>query len=341
MKQEVQGSWRKDVAPYERPHTKHSVWQIINTIVPYVLLWYAAYWSLEVSYWLALPIAIVAGGFLIRTFIIFHDCCHASFFKNKRANVIVGTITGIMTFVPFRQWRYTHAVHHATSGNLDHRGTGDIWTLTVEEYLESPWYVRLYYRIYRNPLVMFGVGPIYIFLINYRFNRKGANRRERINTYITNLGIVAMLAGLCLVAGWEATLLIQGPIFFVSGMLGIWLFYVQHQFEEGYYEEDDDWDHTKAALQGSSFYNLPRFLHWITGNIGYHHIHHLSPRVPNYYLEAVHNTNPKFRDVQTITLRTSFESLKFRIWNPQIKKFVGFKDVKRYSLKQPKIKSIR
>lgn len=334
MEHDEHGSWRKDVAPYERPHMKSSVWQLINTIVPYIILWGVAYWSLEVSYWLTIPITIVAGGFLIRTFIIFHDCCHGSFFKNRKANAIVGTITGIMTFVPFSQWRYSHAVHHATSGNLDHRGTGDIWTMTVDEYLAATWLQRLTYRLYRNPLVMFGLGPIFIFLFDYRFNRKGAKRKERINTYVTNLGIIALLGTLCLVFGWKEVLMLQGPIFLVSGIAGIWLFYVQHQFEEGYYEEDDNWDHAKAALQGSSFYNLPRFLHWITGNIGYHHIHHLSPRVPNYYLEKVHNTNAKLREVQTITLTTSLESLKYRIWDTKIKKFVGFKDLKRYVTKQ-------
>ncbi|TCZ78716.1 fatty acid desaturase [Paenibacillus albiflavus] len=329
-----QGSWRKDVAPYERSHTKRSVWQIINTIIPYIILWYAAYLCLEVSFWLTLPIAIVAGGFLIRTFIIFHDCCHGSFFKNRKANAIVGTITGIMTFVPFQQWRYTHAVHHATSGNLDHRGTGDIWTMTVEEYLSASTMQRFIYRLYRNPIIMFGLGPIYIFLINYRFNRKAAKRKERINTYVTNLGIVVLLGTLCLVLGWQEALLVQVPIFLTSSIAGIWLFYVQHNFEEGYYEEDGNWDHASAALQGSSFYSLPRFLHWITGNIGYHHIHHLSPRVPNYYLEKVHNTNAKLREVQTITLKTSLKSLKFRIWDTKVKRFISFKDIKRYTPKR-------
>ncbi|GAA3411363.1 fatty acid desaturase [Paenibacillus hodogayensis] len=292
--------------------------------------------SLSLSYWLTLALAIVAGGFLVRIFIIFHDCCHKSFFRNRTANEIVGTITGILTFCPYHQWRHSHSVHHATSGNLDKRGTGDIWTLTVDEYISaSPW-KRLVYRLYRNPFIMFTIGPIYIFLIDYRFNRKRAAWPERINTYVTNLAIVGGIALLCWAIGWQYVLLIQGTIFFVSGAAGIWLFYVQHQFEESYFEEDEEWDYVKAALQGSSFYKLPRLLHWITGNIGFHHIHHLSPRVPNYYLEKVHSENPQLQDVKTITLRTSLESLRFRIWNEKSGKFVTFKDIQRPRQASPK-----
>ncbi|UKS25874.1 fatty acid desaturase [Paenibacillus sp. HWE-109] len=333
MKHEEKGGWRADIAPYERPHMKHSVWQIINTLVPFLVLWYFAFLSLSVSIWLTFALDIIAAGFLIRIFIIFHDCCHKSFFKNKVANEIVGTITGILTFCPYHQWRYTHSVHHASSGNLDRRGVGDIWTLTVDEYMASSWGRRLYYRLYRHPLIMFIVGPIYIFLIDYRFNRKRAGMKERINTYITNVGIVGGIALLCWAIGWQSVLLIQGPMFFVSGMAGIWLFYVQHNYEDTYYENEGEWDYIKAAMHGSSFYKLPRVLHWITGNIGFHHIHHLSPRVPNYYLEKVHNKNEELRKVQTITLLTSLESLKFRIWNEETKKFIQFKDLKRFRTK--------
>ncbi|NEW07418.1 fatty acid desaturase [Paenibacillus sp. SYP-B3998] len=334
MSYEDKGGWRSDIAPYERPHLKHSVWQIINTLVPFFLLWYFAYLSLSVSFLLTLVFDIVAAGFLIRTFIIFHDCCHKSFFKNKLANDVLGTITGILTCVPYHQWRHTHTIHHASSGNLDRRGVGDIWTLTVDEYIALSWMKRLVYRLYRSPFVMFIIGPIYIFLIDYRFNRKRAGMKERINTYVTNLGIFGGAALLCWAIGWQSFLLVQGPMFFLSGAAGIWLFYVQHQFEESYYENDEEWDYVKAAMHGSSFYNLPKFLHWITGNIGFHHIHHLSPRVPNYYLEKAHNKNEVLRNVQTITLRTSLESLKFHMWNEETKKFIGFKDLKRFVVKK-------
>ncbi|TRY25031.1 fatty acid desaturase [Brevibacillus sp. LEMMJ03] len=340
MSHEEQAGWRKDIAPYERPCVKYSVWQIINTLLPFFLLWYAAYLSLSVSYWLTLALAILAGGFLIRIFIIFHDCCHQSYFKNRAANKIVGTFTGILTCCPYSQWQHSHAVHHATNGNLDRRGTGDIWTLTVEEYVSSPLLRRLAYRLYRNPLIMFGVGPIYIFLIAYRFNRKRAGLKERINTYVTNLGIAAVAGLLCWTVGWQAFLLVQGPIFFLSGMAGIWLFYVQHQFEQSYFEEEENWDYVKAALQGSSFYKLPKVLRWFTGNIGFHHIHHLSARIPNYYLEAVHRNHPRFQEVHTLTLLSSLRSLRFRLWNECSKTFVGFKDLKQISAKRNESDSI-
>lgn len=317
------------MATYEKPRTKNSVWQIINTLVPLFGTWYLAYLSLSLSYWLTLLLAVFAGGFLIRTFIIFHDCCHRSFFKSRRANDWVGTFTGILTCCPYNQWRHSHSIHHATSGNLNKRGTGDIWTLTLDEYLELPKMKRLYYRIYRNPIVMFGIGPIYIFLVEYRFNRKRANLKERMNTYLTNAGIFGGAALLCWLVGWQQFLLVQGPIFLISGAAGIWLFYVQHQFEEAYYEKDEDWDYVQSALQGSSFYNLPKILHWFTGNIGYHHIHHLSPKVPNYYLETVHNKNPIFQSAQTITLLSSLRSLNFQIWHEQKKKFIGFRDLRK------------
>lgn len=325
---EKHGEWRKDIAPYERPQIKHSLWQITNTILPFFLLWFLAYKSLAVSYWLTLALAVPTAGLLVRIFIIFHDCCHKSFFRSKRANDMLGTITGILTFCPYYQWRYSHTVHHATSGNLSQRGVGDIWTLTVDEYVASSPMRRFVYRLYRNPLIMFTVGPIYIFLIDYRFNRKRAGAKERINTYITNMGILCASALLCWAIGWQSFLLVHVPVFFLSGMAGIWLFYVQHQFEETYFEHEEQWDYVKAALKGSSYYKLPKVLHWITGNIGFHHIHHLSPRVPNYHLAAAHRANAYLQDVQAITLLSSLRSLHFRIWNEQSKRFVGFKDVK-------------
>lgn len=322
-----QDNWRKSLAPYEKSNTKYSVWQLINTLVPFFGLWYLAYLSLSVSYWLTIPIMVLAGGFLVRTFIIFHDCCHRSFFKNRKANTIVGNITGIMTLCSYDQWRYSHSMHHATNGNLDKRGTGDIWTLTVNEYLALSPLRRWVYRMYRNPMIMFTIGPIYTFLLIYRFNRKGAPKKERMNTYMVNVALVAIIGLLCWAIGWQAFLMIQGPIFFMSGVGGIWLFYVQHQFEESYFEEEENWNYVKAAMHGSSFYKLPKVLHWITGNIGFHHIHHLSSRVPNYFLESAHNTSPVLQDVQTITLLTSLQSLRFRIWNEDTKRFIGFKDI--------------
>ncbi|MBD2872328.1 fatty acid desaturase [Paenibacillus arenilitoris] len=319
---------RKTVAPFEKTNVKTSVRQMANTLIPLVLLWYAAYASLSVSYWLTLAICIVASGFVIRTFIIFHDCCHGSFFQSKKANDIVGTITGVLTLVPYLQWKNAHAIHHATSSNLDKRGVGDLWILTVEEYASASFISRLAYRIYRQPLVMFGLGPIYVFLIQYRFNRKGAKRKEKLNTYLTNALLVALYALLCWAIGWQAFAMVQGPIFFVSGLLGVWLFYVQHQFEDSYFEHDDEWSYVNAAVDGSSYYKLPKVLQWITGNIGFHHVHHLSPKVPNYYLEDAHNATPPLHKATTINIRESLASLRFRLWDEEAKKFVSFKAVK-------------
>lgn len=328
--------WRKLIAPYEKTDLKRSIWQMINTFVPFIALWCAAYFSLSVSYWLTLALAVVAGGLLVRIFIIFHDCCHGSFFVSKKANRIVGTITGILTFCPYEQWRYSHARHHATSGNLDQHGEGDIWTVTVEEYLEMPRWKRLAYRLYRNPLIMFTIGPLYIFLIEYRFNRKGAKKRERFNTYLVNVSIVVLNGSLCWLLGWKEFLMVQGPLFFVAAACGVWLFYVQHQFEGAYFEKAENWNHVDAALKGSSFYKLPKVLNWFSGNIGFHHIHHLSARVPNYHLHRAHHENEMFQDIKPVTLLSSLKSLSYRIWDENRKKLVGFGYVKQFLESQEK-----
>ncbi|PDY32638.1 fatty acid desaturase [Bacillus wiedmannii] len=305
------------------------MWQLINTIVPFIILWYLAYKSLSVSYWLSLVPSLLAAGFMTRIFIIFHDCTHYSFFKSRPANRIVGTCMGVLTLFPFDQWGHEHSIHHATSGNLDKRGTGDIWTLTVDEYVAAPFRLRLAYRLYRNPFVMFGLGPIYVFLLKNRFNRKGARQKERMNTYLTNIIIVALIAILCWAIGWQSFLLVHGTIFLIAGSVGIWLFYVQHTFEDSYFEEDKDWEYVKAAVEGSSFYKLPKILQFLTGNIGFHHVHHLSPRVPNYKLEEAHNNTLPLKNVPTITLATSLRSLRFRLWDEKSNNFVTFKEFKK------------
>ncbi|MEW4288010.1 fatty acid desaturase [Rossellomorea marisflavi] len=319
---------KKEVAPYEKSTTKESVWQLINTLGPFFLLWFLAYESLSVSYWLALVPIILAAGFLTRIFIIFHDCTHYSFFKSRKVNRAVGTAMGIMTLFPFDQWGHDHAVHHATSGNLDKRGTGDIWTMTVDEYRAAPLKTRLAYRFYRNPFVMFILGPIYVFLLKNRFNRKNARKKERNNTYFVNLVLVVLVTLFCLTLGWLPFLLVQGSIFMISGAFGIWLFYVQHTFEDSYFEEDKEWEYVLAAVEGSSFYKLPKAIQFLTGNIGYHHVHHLSPRVPNYKLEEAHNNTKPLQNVPTISLMTSLSSIKFKLWDEERKNFVTFKAAK-------------
>ncbi|ALX49606.1 fatty acid desaturase [Lentibacillus amyloliquefaciens] len=328
MSKQKQANLKKHVAAFAVSDKKASILQLINTILPFFLIWFIAYQSLSVSIWLTLALTVVAAGFVVRIFIIFHDCTHGSFFKNPKANRIVGTITGIITLFAFEKWKRSHAIHHATSSNLDKRGTGDVWVMTVEEYADASFWGRLAYRLYRNPIVMFGLGPFYLFLLSNRFNRKGAKRKERINTYIINASVAVIYGLLIWAIGWQAFLIIQMPIIFIAGSLGIWLFYVQHQFEDSYFENEDEWDFVKAAVDGSSYYKLPKIMQWMTGSIGFHHVHHLSPRVPNYHLEKAHESTPSLKKATTITLASSLKSIRFRLYDEASKSFVSFKEVK-------------
>ncbi|MED1205569.1 fatty acid desaturase [Heyndrickxia acidicola] len=319
---------REKVKPFEKAIDKRAYKQILNTFLPFLVLWILAYEGLKVSFWLSLPISIINAGFLVRIFIIFHDCTHQSFFKSHKANKILGTICGIFTHFPFEKWKREHSIHHATSGNLDKRGIGDIWMMTVDEFKTASRWTRFAYRLYRNPFVMFVLGPLFLFLIENRFNNKTVKRKERLNTYLINFSLVVIYLILIFTVGWKALICIQVPILFLSGMLGIWLFYVQHQFEDSYFEEQSKWDYVKSAVEGSSFYKLPRILQWLTGNIGYHHVHHLSPRVPNYSLEQAHNSTPPLHHVTTITLLTSLKCLRFHLFNEKDKSFISFKQFK-------------
>ncbi|WP_339226344.1 fatty acid desaturase [Oceanobacillus sp. FSL K6-2867] len=329
MSKQKQAQLRKSVAIFAKSDTRTSIIQLLNSIFPFFLLWFLAYQSLSISFWLSLPISIIAAGFVVRIFIIFHDCTHMSFFKNGKANRVVGTITGIITHFAFEKWKRDHSIHHATSGNLDKRGTGDVWVMTVDEYAEASFWGKLAYRLYRNPIIMFGLGPIYLFLVSNRFNRKGAKRKERWNTYLINFSIAVIYALLILFIGWQAFLLVQLPILFIAGAAGIWLFYVQHQFEDSYFENEDEWDYVKAAVDGSSYYKLPKVIEWMTGSIGYHHVHHLSPRVPNYHLEKAHESTPPLHQATTITLATSLQSLRFRLYDQESRSFVSFREFKK------------
>lgn len=314
---------RRILAPYQAPIAWRSVWQVINTLVPYVALWVLMYFSLRVSYWLTLALAVPAAGFMVRAFIIFHDCGHGSFFKSRRANDIVGNLTGILTFTPYQRWRHDHAIHHATAGDLDRRGTGDVQTLTVEEYLALPWWKRAGYRIMRNPLILFTIGSFLVFTVFQRFYGKDTGQRERISVLGTNLALAGMIAGLIALMGWQAYLLIQIPILFLGTSAGVWLFYVQHNYEGTYWERHDKWDFFRAGLHGSSFYQLPAVLQWFTGNIGFHHIHHLSPKIPNYLLPKCHYENPVFH-VPPLTLRSSLRCLRLRLWDEKQRRMVGY-----------------
>ncbi len=316
--------WKDAVAPYQRSSFWRGVWQLLNTLVPYTALWYLMHLSLAVSVWLTLPLALLAGGFLIRIFVIFHDCTHGSLFKSRLANECVGCLTGLLCFTPFHRWRCEHSIHHASAGDLDRRGTGDVWTMTVQEYLEASRWKRLAYRLARNPFILFIIAPLLLFLVLERLPTRKDGRRERLSVYATNGALAIMLVALSWVFGWRAYLLLQLAAVMVASSAGVWLFYVQHQFEGVYWERGEDWDYEKAALQGSAYYKLPRILQWFSGNIGFHHIHHLSPRIPNYHLERCHRSEPLFQTVKPVTLLSSLKSFKFRLWDERLRKMVGY-----------------
>lgn len=316
---------RDNVVRFQSPCRSKALWQLVNSVVPYILLWIAMVYAVEVSYWLVVPLAILAAGFLARIFIIFHDCGHASFFKSKRANRVTGTIAAFLNLTPYHHWRWQHALHHGTSGDLDRRGAGDIWTLTVQEYLESTRWKRAAYRIVRNPLVLFIIAPLYVFVVHHRFVAKTAPARERQSVHRTNWALLAFTVLMSVFIGLKAFLLIQLSVSAIAGALGLWLFYVQHQFEGAYWSRGKEWNYTAAALRGSSFYRLPKILQWFTGNIGFHHIHHLSPRIANYHLERCHDADPYFKKIKPVTLVASLKSLKFRLWDEQRHRFVGYR----------------
>ncbi len=321
-------SWRQAVVSYQSPDLRRSLWQLVNTFVPYLILWVLMVRSLEVSYLLTLALGVVAAGFLVRIFIFFHDCSHGSFMKSQRANDIVGIITGILTFTPYYSWRHAHAIHHATAGDLDRRGIGDIWTLTVKEYMAAPTWKRLAYRFFRFPLVMFLIGPTFVFLIAQRFPSGSKAGRERTSVWATNLALLGVAALMSFAIGFKAYLLIQFPVMIIAGMAGVWMFYVQHQFEGTYWERHENWNFATAALEGASFYKLPRILQWFSGNIGFHHIHHLSPKIPNYKLQLCFDANPIFQQVKPITVWASFKSLRLHLWDEDSQALVGFGHLK-------------
>lgn len=326
-------AWKRIVLEYQKPSTPRAIWQLVNTLVPYGAIWCLLYLSLSAPWWVTGALAVLAGAFLVRIFIIFHDCGHGSFFKSRMANDIWGFLCGILTFTPYYHWRWEHSLHHATSGDLDRRGTGDVWTMTVQEYLESSRWKRFAYRLARNPVVLFVLAPFYLFAIRHRFPSAGAVRRERYSVYWMNLALLGMAVAMASIFGLKAYLLIQVTALMVAGAAGVWLFYVQHQFEGAYWERRDGWDYATAALQGSSFYKLPRVLQWFSGNIGFHHIHHLSPRIPNYNLERCHQADPMFQAVKPVTFFSSFKSLTFRLWDEQRHRLVSFRELKSFPRK--------
>jgi omega-6 fatty acid desaturase (delta-12 desaturase) len=320
-------TWYKALAHYEKPDRRKALWQLCNTFLPYIALWILMVCLLKkgIAYGWVLPLTVVAAGLLVRVFIFFHDCGHGSFLPSRQANRIVGYLCGLLVFTSFEDWRLGHAGHHATAEDLDRRGTGDIWTLTVEEYRAASKGRRLAYRLFRHPCVLFLLGPLVLFLVLQRFAGKTTGKRERRSILWTNLGILAMviLGGLTL--GLRTYLLIQLPIIALAATLGVWLFYVQHQYEGVYWARHPEWDPIRAALEGSSYYRLPKVLQWFSGNIGFHHIHHLRPRIPNYHLQRCYEEVPELQAVEMLTLRTSLKSMFLHLWDETNQKLVGFR----------------
>lgn len=321
-------SWRTALAPYAKPHLGRSVLDIATSIVAYLALTAAMYLLLDVSYWLVLPLSIVAAGFLVRTYILFHDCAHGSFLPWGRANEWLGSVCALLVFTPFARWRHQHAVHHATSGDLDRRGTGDVPTLTVAEYYALPRKQRIGYRLFRNPLVMFGLGPIWAMIIGPRIISGDARPRIRRSVWRTNIALAVVVGLMVWLVGWQAFLIVQLPTALLAGSAGVWLFYVQHQFEDAYWQDSGAWSYDDAALRGSSYLKLPKVLQFFSGNIGLHHVHHLSTRVPNYNLQKAHEAYPAFQQVPTLSMWDGIKCVRLKVWDEESQRLVGWREAR-------------
>jgi acyl-lipid omega-6 desaturase (Delta-12 desaturase) len=318
--------WSDTVVKYKRPNRLKSSWQIINSLLPFCGLWYLMYLSIFWSYWLTLFLAVPTAGFLVRLFIIQHDCGHHSYFRSRRANDVVGRFCGVITLTPYDLWRRSHSQHHASSGDLSHRGNGDVWVLTVDEYRSRSYLGRLQYRLYRNPLFMFLLGPSLLFILRQRFTYyiPLVWRRERNSVHLTNLGILAMFGMAWCTIGLPTFFLVHLPIVILGAAIGSWLFYVQHQYEHAYWQPHDNWDFIRSAFEGSSYYRLPRLLQWFTGNIGFHHIHHLESRIPNYNLPACYAVVPELHQAATLGLWDSVKCTRLKLWDERRQRMVTF-----------------
>jgi omega-6 fatty acid desaturase (delta-12 desaturase) len=323
-----QRQWGKIVSRYQQTVLWKAITQLLTTFVPLGVVFYLMYRSLALPYVFTLLLAIPAAGLLVRTFIIMHDCGHGSFFKSRRANEIVGWVTGVMTLTPFAQWRYDHALHHASSGDLDRRGHGDIDTITVREYLAMPAARRRKYRFVRNPLVMLGLGPIYL-MLNQRRLLKNAhlNELQKFSVYSTNAAIAAIIIGFSLWIGFGNFMAIYFPAIYLAAAAGIMLFYVQHQFEDTYWHQHSNWDYATAAIKGSSYFKMNPVLQWFTGNIGLHHVHHLGPRIPNYNLQRCHDENELFHDVTVLTVPRAIKTMRLKLWDEDAKRLVPIREL--------------
>ncbi|OGC96171.1 MAG: hypothetical protein A2W25_07140 [candidate division Zixibacteria bacterium RBG_16_53_22] len=320
---------KSDIHIYQRPSRVKSIWQLCNTLIPYFALLTLSFLAMQVSFWLALPVIFITSGFLIRTFIIFHDCGHQSFFRSRKVNRFWGVITGFLTFTPYHYWKSNHDRHHNTSGNLDKRGFGDVWTMTVAEYTKASRMERLKYRLYRNPFVMFFLGPLLIIMVTHRIPKSNVDKKERNSVYLTNAWIFIFAIAMSLLIGPLNYLVIQILTLYIGLIGGVWLFYVQHQFEDVYWARAEEWNFIEASLKGGSYYKLPKIVNWFTGNIGYHHIHHLLTGIPNYNLPGCHEETPIKKVVKPTKFFVSLKGLSYRLWDENNGKLVGYREARR------------
>lgn len=318
---------KKEIAEFQSPSLAQSLWQLGNTLIPFFCLWVIAYQNLHQSLWIAIAAIVLGGGFLVRAFIIFHDCGHGSFFKSKKANDIVGTLMGLLAFTPYLHWRWEHALHHATAGDLDKRGLGDMWTLTVREYQASTPLQKFLYRAARHPFILFFIAPVLLFSIKQRFTSAQASKELKRSVYLTTLALVCIIGVISYFIGLPSFLIIHGGILAVGAGFGVWLFYFQHQYEGMYWKRHKDWDYFQAALQGSSYYKLPKILQFFSGNIGFHHVHHLNSRIPNYNLEKCHNSVALFKDVRAFTFFESLPAALLGLWDEDQEKLIRFSEL--------------
>ena len=322
----IRPDWYPLLRTFRKSDNRTAVWQLLNTLIPYGFCWYLMVWSIRLGYpyWMTLILVLPASAFLVRIFILFHDCVHGSFFACRKANTFFGYFLGVMVFTPFEDWRFSHLRHHASYANLDARGFGDIWTLTLQEYKELPNSTRWMYKFYRNPLVLMGLGAVWNFLLSNRLPARKMKRNVHMSVLLTNLLMLAVFLVANRLIGWPAYLLIQLPVLCLAGAAGIWLFYVQHQFKGGYWARKGEWDPLRAAMEGSSFYKLPVVLRWFSGNIGFHHVHHLNPGIPNYRLKKCYDAIPALSAKEPLTIAESLSFIRLKFWDEERKEMVGY-----------------
>ncbi len=319
---------QKTVKPYTEINEAKSWWQVANTVIPLMISCILAYKTQSISYLLSFGFTVLGSLFIVRTFILMHDCGHGTLFKNKKTRDFVGTITGILCSTPYKQWSREHAAHHQDSGNLDKRGRGDVWTMTLEEYRKATWVEKLQYYLYRHPFVTFVIGPIFIFQFRHRFTLKTDRAEEKQNVYLTNIALVLMGIGFTALIGFKSFFIIAAPMLYMAELMGCLLFFVQHQYEDVYWKTTSDWNYNVAALEGCSYLKLPAVLQWFSGNIGFHHIHHLNHRVPNYNLQACYEENEVFQNPTVLTMKDIISCINMKIYDEQHGRLLTWKQAK-------------